>query len=95
MTEVLQSMAEDKARRVRAVDATLRDHTSMLEFCVDTHDPNAHKHKKVLEELQRLRDQLEEDIDANREMEKSVHAQCTNVLRCACAPPDRSQHFVV
>lgn len=62
LTTALRSAMQDRQARIASVDKTLTRHIQLLEFCVDTHDPNAHKHQSIISGLQGLRAQLAEDV---------------------------------
>ena len=49
--ELLNFLAAEKTQRVQSINKTRESRTMLLEFCVDTQDPNAHKHEQILSEL--------------------------------------------
>jgi hypothetical protein len=79
--ELLQRLEVDQQARIESIDQSIARHTTMLEFCVDTQDPNAHKHQAVLDELEFSREQLVEDIANHSKMEGDLPGKASGIVR--------------
>eukprot|EP01012_Entosiphon_sulcatum_P058644 TRINITY_DN8276_c0_g1_i1.p1 TRINITY_DN8276_c0_g1~~TRINITY_DN8276_c0_g1_i1.p1 ORF type:complete len:713 (-),score=110.88 TRINITY_DN8276_c0_g1_i1:13-2151(-) len=79
--ELLQRLVDDKVERIVSIDSSITNHTMLLEFCVDTHDPNAHKHQTVLSELEAMRQTLVNDIDSHHCLQSLIVDHCCPLWR--------------
>jgi hypothetical protein len=70
----------EKRQRIQSIERSLESHSMLLEFCVDTADPNAHKHAEILKELYGLREQLFDDIEDNIVTQKRIVHDCKCVF---------------
>eukprot|EP00668_Euglena_longa_P016058 GGOE01020259.1.p1 GENE.GGOE01020259.1~~GGOE01020259.1.p1 ORF type:complete len:746 (+),score=259.57 GGOE01020259.1:326-2239(+) len=83
--ELLIFLIREKELRVVSMETTMESRTMLLEFCVDTQDPNAHKHEQILTELTVMRDQLKADVEAHQTMITNLISQCRAILEAADA----------
>jgi hypothetical protein len=89
--ELLNFLAAEKTQRVQSINKTRESRTMLLEFCVDTQDPNAHKHEQILSELNVMRDHLLQDVDSLGAMILQLASSCSGMqLTNAERPPDVS-----
>eukprot|EP00993_Chasmostoma_nieuportense_P007262 NODE_802_length_1854_cov_37.911986_g248_i1.p1 GENE.NODE_802_length_1854_cov_37.911986_g248_i1~~NODE_802_length_1854_cov_37.911986_g248_i1.p1 ORF type:complete len:484 (-),score=120.98 NODE_802_length_1854_cov_37.911986_g248_i1:152-1603(-) len=79
--ELLLHLVIDKQARIASFDKTIVSHTMLLEFCVDTHDPNAHKHQAVIDQINALRSQCLADIDEHETMAAGTKQQARGFLQ--------------
>mmetsp|Transcript_107291 Transcript_107291/g.185118 ORF Transcript_107291/g.185118 Transcript_107291/m.185118 type:complete len:838 (-) Transcript_107291:185-2698(-) len=72
LATLLKKLAITKSQRVAQCDETIESETVLLEFCVDTQDPGAHKHNTILNRLLHMREQLQEDLESHARLDRSL-----------------------
>jgi hypothetical protein len=74
----------DARDRVMQLDTAISTENMMLDFCVDTHDPRAHKHQEVIDTLTEARQSLTEGIERYVLCQKQTLDQCAALYQKLC-----------
>uniref|UniRef100_A0A7S4CAB3 Uncharacterized protein n=1 Tax=Eutreptiella gymnastica TaxID=73025 RepID=A0A7S4CAB3_9EUGL len=75
LDQLLHQVDTNKRDRISSVDKTIGHLNMLLEFTVDTHDPNAHKYQVILDGLVEMRDQLETDLGDNAKIDEWIRRE--------------------
>ena len=72
----MQRLSEDFSiyfrNRLDSIDEALAAENRLLEFCVDTQDPRAHRHQKIIDLLRTVRKTYIEDLKSSAVFETNA-----------------------
>eukprot|EP00997_Jenningsia_sp_PLL12_P001960 NODE_132_length_2422_cov_83.251580_g115_i0.p1 GENE.NODE_132_length_2422_cov_83.251580_g115_i0~~NODE_132_length_2422_cov_83.251580_g115_i0.p1 ORF type:complete len:721 (+),score=279.22 NODE_132_length_2422_cov_83.251580_g115_i0:109-2271(+) len=90
MTTMLCNMQSDKLARIEVITKQIARETTLLEFCIDTHDPNAHKHQEIISHLASVRGELTAEVEAHLASQRMLVSECA-VLQQQLTKPTAAQ----